>query len=104
MGYYINDDVMPGPSWQGSDTLTIDYIKYYKLRTDCDNDAYIHTQQQLAQLNAVKRSVVIANTNGLVLNSSTNKVVRATESITINGPFELQNAGKLTLLVHECPE
>ena len=104
MGYYINDDVMPGPSWQGSDTLTIDYIKYYKLRTDCNNDINIQTQQQLSQLNTVKRSVVIGNTNGLVLNFSTNKVVRATESITINGPFELQSGGELTLIVHECPE
>lgn len=106
MGYYINDDIMNPypPSWQGSDTLTIDYIKYYKLRTDCNNDINIQTQQQLSQLNTVKRSVVIGNTNGLVLNFSTNKVVRATESITINGPFELQSGGELTLIVHECPE
>ena len=70
----------------------------------CHVLAMIQTQQQLSQLNTVKRSVVIGNTNGLVLNSSTDKVVRAVESITINGPFELQNGGRLTLMVHECPE
>ena len=90
--------------WFGRDTLTVDYIKYYQLRTDCNHDITIQTQLQLEQLNTMKRSVILNNPFGMTLSSNVTKVVRAVDSIVIKGPFELQQGGKITLITHECPE
>lgn len=99
---YHNGHEIDNP-WMGRDTLTVDHIKYYALRADCDNDLTIQSQQELEQFNTMKRSVTIGNSNGLILSSTVKKVIRAEEYIVINGPFELQSGGALTLLTHECP-
>lgn len=89
--------------WIGPDTLVVNYIKYYKLRTDCGTDEYIQTFQQFQQLNSVKRTVTINNPIGFAIPTGTKKTIRATDFIIINGPFEMPNEGSLTLIIQECP-
>ncbi len=112
MGYTIDDygvktknenGIWVFDPWEGSDTLVVDYIKYCRLKTDCNTDEYVHTFQQFNQLNNVKRSITISNPTGLLVPSGTEKTIRATEHITVNGPFEMPAIGELTLIVHECP-
>lgn len=110
-GYAINrsaiktiQDTILKPDWRGPDTITINYIKAYQLCTDCGTDEYIQTAQQLNQTNRMKRSITISNPSGIVLQSSTNKTLRATDYILIEGPFEIASGAQLTLMVHECPE
>lgn len=71
--------------------------------TDCDTDEFVQTLQQFQQLNSVKRSVTINNPNGLVIPSGTKKTIRATDFISINGPFEILSGGCLALIMQECP-
>lgn len=89
--------------WIGPDTMTVNYIKYYKLRTDCNTDEYVQTFQQLQQLNSVKHSIIIGSTNGIVVPSGTKKTIRATDFISISGPFEVPVGGSLTMITQECP-
>ena len=102
-GYAIDYRALKEPRWLGPDTLSINYIKVYKLNTDCGTDEYIQTTQQLSQVNSMKRSITISNTNGITLPSTTDKILRASDYIIINGPFEIATGAKLTLMVHECP-
>ena len=92
------------PKWLGPDTLTINYIKVYKLKTDCKSDAYAQNTQQMNQIDSMKRSITISNPNGIVLPSTTEKTLRASDYILIDGPFEVDAGAQLTLMVHECPE
>lgn len=102
-GYAINETALSEPIWLGPDTLTINYIKVYKLNTDCNTDEYVQSAYQLNQINSMKRSVTISNSSGLTLPSNTNKTIRASDYILINGPFEIDSGAQLTLMVHECP-
>lgn len=94
----------PTPVWQGSDTLTINRISVYELETDCHTDTNIQNALQFNQVDKMKQSITIGNANGITLSSSTNKTLRASDYILINGPFEIPSGAQLTLMVHECPE
>lgn len=102
-GYAI-DNYALASNWNGPDTLTINNIKVFKLNTDCNTDVQVQTIQQFNQINSMKRSVTIGNSNGITLPSTTNKTVRASDHIVINGPFEIAAGAQLTLMVHECPD
>ncbi len=102
-GYYINYRAMQGAIWEGPDTITINNIKVYKLNTDCETDELVQNVQQLNQIDSMKQSITISNTNGITLPSTTNKILRASDYILINGPFEISTGAQLTLMVHECP-
>lgn len=90
--------------WEGSGALTIDYVKAYRLKTDCNSDVSIRSvadwQNYVAK---VRRSIAIGSPNGLVVPSGSNLTMRATESITIDQPFELQQGTPMTLIIQECP-
>ena len=108
VGYGIEKYALSGteprvPVWMEQDTLTINQIKVYQLATDCNTDVYVQNATQLNQINSMKRSITIGNSGGIVLPSSTNKTLRASDFIQINGPFELNAGAELTLMVHECP-
>lgn len=100
--FALKDDYTK-PDWIGQDTLTINQIKVYQLATDCSSDVLIQSALQLNQLNSMKHSITINNSSGIVLSSHTNKTLRASDHILIEGPFELNAGAELTLMVHECP-
>ncbi len=90
--------------WSGSDVMTIDYVRYYKLKTDCNTDEYITTSSQLANFNnRMKHSITIGSSaNSVQMTSGTNKCLHA-EEISITGRFEVPSGATLTLVTHECP-
>ena len=92
-------------TWFGTDKLIIDYIKAYKLKTDCSEDVFIRTTTDWQNYSAsVKHSLSIGSTNGLIVPQNSNHTFRAVESISIDQPFELPQGAKMTLIVQECPE
>lgn len=92
-------------TWFGTDKLIIDYIKAYKLKTDCSEDVFIRTTTDWQNYSAsVKHSISIGSTNGLIVPQNSNHTFRAAESISIDQPFELPQGAKMTLIVQECPE
>jgi hypothetical protein len=109
-GYAIDDDalikvmnLLEIPKWRTSDTITINQIKVYGLITDCGTNEYIQSVQQLNQINSMKRSITFSNTNGIVVPSTINKILRASDYILINEPIEIAAGTQLTLMVHTCP-
>ena len=74
------------------DEMTINYIKGYRLKTDCSIDVLI-------------RSLSMGGQNStLTIPSDRNFTMRAVESVVIDGPFELSLGAQMTLMVHDCPE
>lgn len=101
-GYSIDYRALQS-NWLGPDTLSINYIKVYKLKTDCSTDEFVQNVQQLNQIDSMKRSITISNTSGITLPSTTDKTLRASDYILLSGPFEIATGAQLTLMVHDCP-
>lgn len=103
--YALNNDNPPIPVWKGTDTLSIDYIRVYKLRDNCDTDVIIESTEQLVNYEGGhKKSIFIGSDgNSIVVPSNFNLTLRASESITIDGTFELPQGTCLNLIVHKCP-
>lgn len=101
----LNNSTPTIPEWRGSDTLCIDYIKVYQLKKDCDTDEVIENTEQLVNYEGGhKRSIFIGSDgNSIVVPDSLNLTLRASESIIIDGAFELPRGAKLELIVQECP-
>ena len=92
-------------TWFGTDKLIIDYIKAYKLKTNCSDDVFIRTTTDWQNYSpSVKHSISMGSTNGLIVPQNSSQTFRATESIVIDQPFELPQGAKMTLIVQECPE
>lgn len=93
------------PKWHGSDEFVIDYIKVYKLISDCETDLYIQSANDFVNYDyGVKHSITIDSSNGITVPSNTNLIMRAEDSITItnNGGFTVPLGVDLTLMVHSC--
>lgn len=96
--------------WQGTDEMTVDYVKHYRLKTDCNTDLVIQSLSAFQQFNhtdnyKVKRSVTLGSPNAsLVIPGNINFTLRAVESITINGEFEVPQGTGMTLIIQDCPE
>lgn len=92
--------------WQGSDEMTIDYVKVFRLKTNCSTDATIRTLYDFNHFNySVKRSVTMGGqSTSLVIPDNTNFTMRAVESITIDGSFEAPQGTEMTLIIQDCPE
>jgi len=103
-GYYIDHRALTEPIWEGPDTIAINYIKVYKLNTDCGTDEIVQNVQQLNQIDSMKRSITFSNISGIILPSTTDKILRVSDYILINGPFEIATGAQLTLMAHECPD
>ena len=102
--YSIDYRALREPIWQGPDTLTINYIKVYQLNTDCGTDEFVQNLQQFNQINSMKRSITIGSSSGITLPPTTNKTVRASDYIIINGAFEIETGAQVALMVHACPD
>lgn len=94
----------PIPVWKGTDSLSIDYIKVYQLKKDCDTDVVIENTEQLVNYEGGhKRSIFIGSVeNAIAAPDNLNLTLRASESITIDGAFELPRGAKLNIIVHGC--
>lgn len=93
-----------GTPWPGG-IMTIDYVKVYQLNWDCSTDEVIAQQSDLDYFNyAVKKSITITSAIEPVNIESTNKVTfRATDSFEINGSFQVDSTGELTVIMQQCP-
>lgn len=93
------------PTWFGSDDMTIDYIKVYQLKTDCNDDVFISNAQDLADFNpSVKRSIVIEPSSEFSAPQNAILNLRAVETIIIDKGFTIPQGAKITMQTHLCPE
>ena len=97
--------------WQGTDEMTIDYVKHYRLKTDCGTDLVIRSINDFQVFNnnnanyKVKRSISMGGQNtALTIPNNINFTMRAVESITIDGAFEIPLGTEMTLITQNCPE
>lgn len=91
--------------WSGTDTMTINYVKVLRLKTDCDTDEYITTGAQFANYDGcLKNSITIGSSNGqVIVPSDTNVSMLAEKFIVIDGEFELSSGSEMTLSTRKCP-
>lgn len=93
------------PTWFGNDEMTIDYIKVYQLKTDCNDDVLISNAQDLTDFQpSVKRSIVIEPSSEFAVPQNTDINMRAVESIVIDKGFTIPQGVKITMQTHLCPE
>lgn len=92
--------------WSGTDTMTIDYVKVYQFRFDCETDEYITSGTQFANFDhKMKNSITIGSSNNAVIvPSNTNVSMHADEFIVIDGEFELPAGSQMTMQTHRCME
>ena len=92
--------------WTGSDEMTINYVKAYRLKTDCTMDAVVRTVLDFNNFEyRTKRSIVMGGVNNtLTIPNNSSFTMRAVESITIDGGFVLPQGAEMTFLIHDCPE
>jgi hypothetical protein len=101
----------PETWWHETDEMTIDYVKYYRLKTDCDTDLVIRSTFAFQNFNnnplnyTVKRSITMGGQNTtMVIPNNINFTMRAVDSITIDGAFEVPCGTEMTFITQECPE
>lgn len=92
------------PFWRGTDNMLIDYIKVYQLKCDCDSYVTITNEYELDNFDQkVKHSVEIGSTNEIQVLNTTDVTIRASDHISITGPFEVPIGAELGMIVHPCP-
>lgn len=104
---YSYDATLSLPNgWSGTDTMTVDYVKVYQFRFDCNTDEHITTGSQFANFDhKMKNSITIGSSNNVVIvPSNTNVSMHADEFILIDGEFELPASSQMTLQTHRCME
>ena len=93
-------------TWMGTGEMTIDHIKVYQLKCNCNTEKTITCQSDLNLFDyTVKKSITIAPTNDTIVVGATDKITfRATDFFEITGPFEVQQGGEFTVIRQDCPE
>ena len=86
--------------------MVIDYVRVNKLKCDCENDLIIQNNTQLDTLNfAIKKNITIDGSGSAIVIPANEKIsLRATESVTITGEFEVPLGSEFEIITHECPE
>lgn len=104
--YSYNDSLNIPNGWSGTDTMTIDYVKAYQFRFDCNTDEYITTGSQFASFDhKMKNSITIGSlNNSVIVPSNTSVSMHADDFILIDGEFELPASSQMTLQTHKCME
>ena len=92
--------------WEGTDEMTINYVKAFQLKSDCETDATIRSITDFNNYDySVKRSITMGAQSGiLTLPSGDHITMRAVDSITIDGGFEVPIGTELTLITQDCPQ
>lgn len=77
-----------------------------KLRCDCNSDATIQSNAQLADFDyGVKKTITIDGSSSSISIPANEKVTfRATDNVTITGEFEVPLGSELEIITHPCPE
>ena len=92
-------------TWHSSDTLVVDYLKYYRLKTDCDEDVVLRSISDFQDYQpSVKGSITMGSSFGLSLPTSLNLTMRASRAITIDHSIEFPKGASVTFIIQECPE
>lgn len=97
----INDTIWG--NW--NDTMTINYVKAYRLKTDCDTDAIIHSYTDFSNFDySVKHSITMGSITGILsIPNNIEFTMRAVNSIIIDGGFEIPIGTCMTLITQDCP-
>lgn len=91
--------------WNTNDTVTINYVKAYRLKTDCNTDAVIRNTTDFSNYNySVKHSITMGATTGVLsIPNNIEFTMRAVDSIVIDSGFEVPTGTGMTLITQECP-
>lgn len=112
-GYAVEHDDSSGiniyePTWIGTDTLTIDYIKVCQLNWDCSTNEVITCQNDLNSFilyPSVKSSISIDPSNCTIIIGNTDKVTfRVSDSFEITGSFQANSGCEFTAIRQDCPD
>ena len=88
-----------------TDTMYIDYIKVSQLKCDCYDNVVIRNNQDVVNYDyGLKKSIIFMPQSDITLQSGNKIVFRATDNITINGGFEIQQGREVELITHPCPD
>lgn len=105
--HYVLNNYTFGNSidWRETDTMFIDYIKVSQLNCQCNTDEIITCQYDLDNFDyGVKKSISITSIIEPVSIGCSKKVTfRATDSIEITGPFQVDTGGEMTVIMQSCP-
>lgn len=100
-----NGPQMNQPIWFDGDEMTVDYIKVYQLKTNCDTDILISNALGYANYQpSVKKSIRIEPLSEFTAPTNTNVTMRAVDSIVIKQGFSIAQGAQMTLLTQPCPE
>ena len=91
--------------WKDNGTLSIGRLDYYRLSCDCEDDVNVVRQCELDSFDySVKRSVAIVPDSEVVVEETDKVTFRVTDDFLIDGPFQVDTGGELTIIIQECPE
>lgn len=108
VNYAIDNYAVPHqsgiPQWFDGDMMIIDYIKVLQLKTNCDMDFLISTQQDFVDYEpTVKKTISIEPTNEITVPTNTIVYMRAVDSIVIGKGFTVPLGAQMTLQTQLCP-
>ena len=109
--HYQDDDIFSTTRndtiwWQDSDEMTLNYVKALRLKLDCYADEVIRNVSDFLSFEyGVKHSITMGSQSNtsLIIPANSNFTMRAVESITIDGAFELPIGACMTLITQDCP-
>lgn len=86
--------------------MTIDYVKAYEMKWDCDSDEIIESQLDLDNFDyAVKRSISINSSNSNIeISNSDGAFFRFSDSFQITGGFQVDFGGEFAAIQQDCPD
>ena len=91
--------------WNGIDEMTINYVKAFQLKSDCETDAAIRSTADLSSFDyVVKRSIAMGALSGVWSMPNGSFTLREVEAFTIDGGFEVPIGTELTIISQECPQ
>ena len=95
-----------GVWWEGNDEMTIKYVKAFRLKSDCSADDTIRSVSEFNSFDyGVKHSITMGSLTGtLGIPQGNYFVMRAVNSIVIDGGFEVSPGTCMTLMTQDCPE
>lgn len=86
------------------DEITIDSIRVYQLKTDCDSDVLITDMQDLTDYQpSVKKAISIVPAPEFTVPSNTIINMRAAESIIMEKGFAITQGTQMTFQTQICP-
>lgn len=86
--------------------MHVDYVRYYKLRLDCQTNSFINNNNDLLNffyLPKVKKNIYIGNnSNEVVISNDANRHFRTTEGVTIFNSFTVPIGSEIEIIPTGC--